>query len=532
MPLDRSGHRPVRIDLFDLAAFAAFIGLSVWVLVLLAARSGPNEIWTGTDGPFIGDQMQYLGWIEDASRHLLIGNPFQSIRGAGVYLHPGLAISGGLARLGLSASVAYLVWKPIAVITLFWATRSYVRSLLTGTALRRMGLVLALFYVSPASWLAQHLGWFGYVDRLALQAMGTEMWMGLYLWGYPFTALSVAAIPLTLLAYGRDRAAGRISPWAPSFGLLCAWLQPWQGATLLTVLVGTEVLLWLREKQGFPALLAVNSVAIIVPLTYYTALSHLNSTWALSGRVNLVTFPWVPLLLVLAPLGILGLLAYRLPAVGFQDIAVRVWPIAAIAMYGLISVTHIGTYPLHALQGLSIPFAILAVTGLSHVRLPRSPIGRLGAAVTLVVILIIPSGVRELDNARTIGHPGFGPAVPVFITASEQTALRYLSRSPIPGAVLAPVYLGEIVPAETGRQTWVGIYSWTPDYHQRTVLADELFSGQLPQAEALTLVESSRARFLLSDCDHNASLDGTLTHVVTSVRRFGCATVYTVSNGT
>jgi hypothetical protein len=256
----------------------------------------------------------------------------------------------------------------------------------------------------------------------------------------------------------------------------------------------------------------------------------LQSSWAMSGRVDLDTFPWLPLVLVLAPLGVFALFAYRLPAVSFNEITVRVWPVAAIGIYGLISVTHVGTYPLHALQGLSIPFAVLAVIGVSHLRLQLPSVLSLLVGALVVALLVVPPVVREFQSAQYIGFPLFGTSAPVFVTSSEQAALRYLESSPLPGAVLAPVYLGQTVPGETGRQTWVGLYSWTPDYPRRVVSADNLFSGRMPREQAIALVRSSRARFLLSDCDRNADLKRILASVVTSERRFGCATVYTVTN--
>ncbi len=530
----REQDHPWRIDRFDFITLLVFSGLSLWLLIWLASESRPNRIWTGTDGPFIGDQMQYLGWINDAAHHLLIGNPFQSIGTTGYYLHPGLAISGGLVRLGLSSSAAYLVWKPVAVIVLFAAVRFYVRRLVLGIAARRAALVLALFYLSPLSLLSD-ANWLSVGDRLALQAIGTEMWPGLYLWGYPFTALSVAAIPLVLLAYGRDRETGRIRPWAPLGGLICAWLQPWQGATLLAALFVSEMFLWHRHRRFLPDLLVVTCGATAAPLAYYSLLSRFDPTWALSGHVNLVTFPWLPLVVIMAPLSIFGVLAYLQPSVDFQDVALRMWPIVAIFIYALISISHVGTFPLHSLQGLSIPVAVLAVTGARRLRtgrLSRSMrVLRPALAIVAVGVMILPAGVHELDSATALGNPVFGAQQPFFITASEQEALGDLRHNPLPGSVLAPVYLGQTIPAETGRQTWVGIRSWTPHFDRRTVLAGELFSGTLDRTAARGLVRSSDARFLLSDCAHRIDLRGLLGPALATVRNVGCATLYTVRPG-
>lgn len=523
------GRRRSPIDPFEAIAFLAFAGLSVWLLAVLLSKQGPNHIWTGTDGPFIGDQMQYLGWIQDASRHLFVSNPFRTTAGAADYLNPGLAVSGLLVRLGMSASLSYLVWKPVAVVVLFGATRAYAHRMFEGTAQRRIALVLALFYLSPVSAFVGHLGWLPALDRYFLPSVGSDMWPGLYLWGYPFTALAVAALAYTLLFYERDRVAGRLGPWPPLLGLLCSWMQPWQGATLVVVVVVSEVVMRVRGDRPRWAIPLLTAVATALPLAYYSLLSHVDPTWSLAGRENFLVVPALAILVALIPLGLPAVLAYRLRPVDFQSIALRTWPLIALGMYFFIANTHVGTFPLHALQGVSIPFACLAVSGASSIRWNLSGASKIALGVLTAVLLIIPAGIQELNGARSVGSLDPFGAEPYFITTGEQNALSYLKRNPVPGSVLAPVYLGQTVPAETGRQTWVGIFSWTPNYARRVALAEQLFSNRLNSTRAVALVRSSGARFLLSDCQHLVDLNGTLSSVLVGVRHFGCATVYQVS---
>jgi hypothetical protein len=515
------------IDVFDLGVLFLFAGLSMWVFVLLSSKSTFNHIWTGTDGPFIGDQMQYLGWIEDSAQHLLISNPFISSPSMASFLQPAIAISGGLVRLGLSPSAAYIAWKPIAVVLLFIAVRAYVRHLCTGTAARRVALVIALFYISPLADLGQRFQWFHSLNAIIVEAAGLEMWPGLYLWGYPFTALCVAALVGALLAYERDRASGRLRPWAPLLGLLCAWLQPWQGATLLIVIMTTEAVCLWRQRAMNVRLTIATALATTIPLVYYSILSHTNPTWVLSGKVNLLVYPWLPILLSLAPLALVTILACRYDAPRFNDVAVRVWPVAALTVYCLIALAHVGTFPSHALQGLSVPFAVLLATVGQHIPFRFRSSFQIGVIMIVVVaLLVVPSGWREMSSARAIGTPESGAVEPIFITANEQLAFSYLKRDHTPGAVLAPVELGVAVPAETGRRTWVGIYSWTPDYQYRVMAAGNLFAGHLSPTEARHLVENSRTRFLLSDCQHRANLVPVLGRLLRSRQQFGCVTVY------
>ena len=66
-----------RLDGFDASVLCVFAAVSLFVLgadlwqVIVNGR-----VWTGTDGVYIVDQMQYLAWIKDASHHLLASNLF------------------------------------------------------------------------------------------------------------------------------------------------------------------------------------------------------------------------------------------------------------------------------------------------------------------------------------------------------------------------------------------------------------------------------------------------------------------------
>jgi hypothetical protein len=517
-----------RLDAFDVGVLLAFSALSVWLLAVLLAKQSPARVWTGTDGPYVGDQLQYLAWIRETARHVLISNPFRVEPTTASFLHPGLALSGAFTHVGLSPSLAYLVWKPVAVVALFVAARAYVRGLLDTALERRAALVLALFYLSPASLVADTLHW---KQLVAIQAIVFEMWPGLYLWGYPFTAIAVAALAGTLLAYGRDRDEGRIRPWAPLLGFTCAWLQPWQGATVVVIILLAEVVLRLRGHRVAPTLPAIAVAATTIPLVYYSLLGRFDSTWKIAGQANRVPlWPTWTLAVALAPLALPALLAYRRPAATFQQLALLTWPVAALGVYFLIGVSHVGTYPLHALQGLSIPFAVLAVAGVRTLR-PQLP-ATLGAVavVMLVALLTLPAIVRQLNQSRTTGDdgPAFFAKAPFFITHGEHDALHYIQRSSRSGAVLAPVSLGETVPAETGRRTWVGLLSWTPNYTQRVALADRLFSGRLQPDAARAFVQSTGATFLVSDCQHRTDLSAALRPILVLVKRFECATLYIV----
>src|SRR5258706_7785211 len=89
------------LDWFELSVLAAFGLVSVWVLAVdLFQVVAHGRVWTGTDGVYLVDQMQYLAWIQSASHHVLSANLFV-LRGTPAdYLQPAVAISGALTALG------------------------------------------------------------------------------------------------------------------------------------------------------------------------------------------------------------------------------------------------------------------------------------------------------------------------------------------------------------------------------------------------------------------------------------------------
>ena len=201
---------------------ALFAALSMWVVALnlvLAAKHG--LVWTGVDGEFPVDQMQYLAWIQDASRHVLVSDLFALRPTPHDYLQPMVAASGGLAALGLAPWLALLLWKPVAVAAVFSAVRAYSRRLFARRAEQRAALVLALFAATYGT-------------------LGDE-WLPFISWGYSFGLVAVAAMVGALVAYDGSCRTGRFSLVPGALGLLASWLHPWQGELLILVVLSVEL---------------------------------------------------------------------------------------------------------------------------------------------------------------------------------------------------------------------------------------------------------------------------------------------------
>jgi hypothetical protein len=326
------------------------------------------------------------------------------------------------------------------------------------------------------------------------------------------------------------RAAGRPDWICGLLGGLAATLHPWQGETLILLILVAELVrwrdlvLWWRTAQWRRLALPVLTVALTgLPLLYYLLLGHLDLSWKLARVQSKHAFPFTAIAIGIAPLALVALLGYRGRCESMLELLLRVWGPVAIVIY-VFSATGLSATPLHAFDGITIPLAVLAVKGVTRTSLGALPRARLVAAGAIAVG-IVPANAYALATAHTYVDPAGGNAN--FITHDEHAALRYLARNPDPGGVLTQFYLGEAVPGATGRRTFVGNCLWSePNCMPRSEAADALFRGQDTQAQAQALVRQSGARFLLASCAPHADLARRLGGLVVSTTHFGCAAVY------
>lgn len=522
-----------RLDAGELAIMAVFALLSLWVLGLtLWEVVVHGRIWTGTDGIFVTDQMGYLAWIRDASRHVLASDLFRVHATPTDLLQPMVAVSGGLVALGVAPWVALLAWKPLAIAALLASAAAFVHRTIDGAVARRVALGLGLFFVGPGGLVASRIVHADPASRLRWTAISLDASLGFWSWGYTFGLFAVSCALLAVLAYGHARVTGE-RLWAPGLlGALAGWFHPWQGATTILVVLAGEILTWRRleasaARRRFTLPLATTLLTAL-PLLYFAILDHADPSWNLARSPDHTTYPLWMVALTVAPLAVPAVLAYRIRPVGFAGLAARVWPLAALVVF-LASETDLGAIPTHALLGVGIPLAVLATEGVRALPAQRRPPALLAM---LIAVIILPATWWELSTARDAvrASPAQSEATGArFLEPGERDALRYLGRQRRPGAVLTRVYLGPAVPAITGRHTWVGNFYYTPDYAQRATLADALLSGRMPPAAARAIVRTSGARYVLVDCQsRGAQLSAVLAPMLSASRRFGCARVLVV----
>jgi hypothetical protein len=311
----------------------------------------------------------------------------------------------------------------------------------------------------------------------------------------------------------RGRSVAWYSAWAAAAGAAVSWLHPWQGETLLAIVGG--IVLWTRAWRRVPALIGP-AAATAAPIAYYLLLSHYDAAWHLAAQTNrLPHFPLWILLVAFAPLGIAAAAGATDRPADVQERILRLWPLACLVVYFVTP-----SVPAHALEGVSLPLAVLAVRGWTRLRAPAL-VGALAVAV-----LVIPGAAVQMRDLRREVMRG---DLPFALRAGEDDALGYVASRRAPsGGVLAPLFLAQTIPERTGHAVWVGHPTWSPDFGRRNAAVEALFAGRLGPDPARQLVRVSGARLLVADCRHRADLQPILGPLVAGVRRFGCATVYEV----
>jgi hypothetical protein len=520
------------IDGFDLAVLGLYALVSLWVLglLLLQVSRSHGQSWIGTDGIYLQDQAQYLAWIRDASHHGLVSNLFVPNHTASDFFQPLVLVAGGLVAGGMAPWVALLLWKPVAVLWIFFAVRGCAHSTVEGKAARRAALVLALFFVGLGSLIGHEILHLSFLSSAQWDGITQDLWLDFWLWGYPFGLIGLAAMLSALLLFARERKAGRTGFVAPLLGALASFLHPWQGEILILVVLACEGISRLRGErtQGFAWLTVCGATA--APLVYLVVLTHKDSSWRLFETATHSSWPLWMIAVSEAPLLLPALLAYRRPPETTMAVAMRAWPIAAVAVF-LSSELLGGGFALHAFLGVNIPLAILAVDGLRTLRWPAFVKTSAIVASIAVAVVIIPlegyqlNAIRSavLSEGKNVRDGG------QFLDRNQLQALNFLATDPRPGAVLTIPYLGTVVPGETGRNTFVGNSYWSPSFFTRYIETAELFSGHFSPADARAFVRQSGARFVLADCPSDASLLAALRPIVRSVHQFGCDVVYSVT---
>ena len=180
--------------------------------------------------------------------------------------------------------------------------------------------------------------------------------------------------------------------------LFASWLHPWQGITLIVIFAGLA--LW-RRLQGALAL-AVPAIGAALPLGYYYLLSHTDRAWKLASNLEVISrLPALALLAGFGPLVLIAAFGVRRPdGIVFEQL-VLLWVAGCFVTYFVND-----AFAPHALQGLSFPFAVLAVRGWQRLRLPAV------LGVVAVVLVTVPGLAYDARKMVKVTRSSTVPVLP------------------------------------------------------------------------------------------------------------------------
>ncbi len=230
-----------------------------------------------------------------------------------------MVISGGLTALGMAPWLALLLWKPVAVVGMFFAARAYAHRSVAGLWPRRAVLVLALFF---GSYTLVYGNW---------SVLG-DLFPGFLSWGYVFGLMALAAMVWALVAYEDARASGR-RLWLPGLlGAVATLLHPWNGELLVALVVAAELVMLASRRYGreHVRLTAATLIGTGVPLLYYAILGKADINWKLAQLASKHAFSFWSIALAVLPLLLPAIVAYRKRPTTFLAAATRTWPLCRV----------------------------------------------------------------------------------------------------------------------------------------------------------------------------------------------------------
>jgi hypothetical protein len=231
------------------------------------------------------------------------------------------------------------------------------------------------------------------------------------------------------------------------------------------------------------------------------------------------TAPWWALIASFGLPGVFAALGLRRPR-NVGEWMLVLWLVSCVAVYFIVP-----EFPPHALVGITVPLAILAVRGWHRVRvrLSLSRSASVAAGLAAVLAVTVPGVIdhsKQVNQALTSSYQ----RKLYTLTADDSAALDYVDHRP-PGGVLAPWFLSLSVPGLTGHTAFAGHPMWQPPGNPYT--ASVFFSSGVKQgAIRRQILHSSGARYVIADCDSPSQLGAQIAPVARLVRRFGCVSVY------
>lgn len=270
--------------------------------------------------------------------------------------------------------------------------------------------------------------------------------------------LIVLAFLLMLLAFDTDRLRYSVGAGITCFFLF--WFHPFNAPTIYVVLGTYLVLLWLSQRRIVWSQLKhyLALAAIPIPSVLYLYLIE-RSDWVIRNwsAQNILPSPSVPMylygygfILLFALVGVYR--ALRTPTK--TNLFLLAWAIASAALvYAPVA------FQRRMSEGLHIPLALLAFIGIAQCIewLRRRQAASLGVHAFLMFLVIF----LPLTNIQILGQDFYlfnsKKTLPYYLNDGEVAGMRWLREHlDKREVVFSSYYMGNYIPAYSGRIVWIG----------------------------------------------------------------------------
>ncbi len=437
------------------------------------------------------DIAQHAAWASQMATHFRYQNvltPEQTQ--PGWFFNPIEFVVGVLQRFTGAPYVALrvgltLLCTPVYALLLIGLARR--------AGLRRPGLVALIALLAGSFAEIEHkLAHLGLVAQSDLTQMladdGTPIFRSAF---NSYISVSLVLAVLIHLPEGSpdDESSGfrRAAIWMAILGIVYPFPVPTLGLTAVLC-----ALLWARHRgvrSVGRGMVWIGCLAA-VPMLYWLVLPHVDPEYARFASVNVM--PVLPLRVVVMTLG-LGIGAVLgvprlLRGNAYQQMLGCATVAFCIALY-------IPAHPWRPHLFMLAPVLVIAAAAAwvpVIATFPR-PL-RLGTALLVPILAFSTTAELYRNNIRDILH--FAP--PLYLTAGDQTAIRWIAQQPGNGVVLARSDLSPIVAAESHHRVVVGHMLWTRNYAQRRAEVNGAFDND---SSPLPLIKRDQVEWVLVDED-------------------------------
>lgn len=452
---------------------------------------------------------------------------------------------GLIASLGVPLIAVYHAARLLFAALLLWWFYLLCAALTADRRVRLAALLLAAFgggagWLAPLFYQAPLLRGRIFIDRPDLEAFGVAwpMMPEAFTFASAFIfSLNVASMALLALIYRLTLRARAMGDWRAALGAGCAALLLSNIHTYDVLPLNVTMLLWaawssplLRSSRfvqrlsggsGERARAPANSLSVsrsrllwaapllvvlftLPPLGYQALVFARSAEFQAKALTETPAPPPLDIFLsygLLMPLAALGVMAgLRSPARNSM-LLMTAWTIVTLLMiYTPVSFAR------KMIEGVHLPLCFLAACGLAHAvsRVPGAALRRTlaGGAVALMCVSSLQFVAWCLNNAQDNNRSRPGLMPPLYLTAGDAAALRFLDALPDAQkrgrAVLCLPLLGNYVPRETGMHAYIGHWAETLDFDRKLDRVLRFYGGKMSAAEAGAWLRDNRIGYVVS----------------------------------